>query len=258
MTRHKIRTTCLIFPIFLPKHPWPIAAKILAKDSVNPVSYKMGPPWIRLFYPQMLSLIVILGIWRPSQHIRLVVGLIILIIDNFPYPLVSVSVQRCHPLTCLTYLELILGNLWRVLMTSITISSVPVHQLTHVGNRLSVLLLWPSFCVLTFISLCNSSPVKLLLHFTAVLTIQMLVKLLLDSHHRTPCSVSLDGYLHHIFLPAFLPPTFKGNSGIQVIHLDIQVLIPLTGTGRREMGQRGILWLERHLITSLQNKTNVF
>lgn len=99
-------------------------------------------------------------------------------------------------------------------MTSITVSSVPVHQLTHVGKRLSVLILWPSFCILAFISLCYSALIKLLLHFTAVLTIQMLVKLLLGSHHRTPCSVFfLDGYLYHMYPPATNIQRELWNSG---------------------------------------------
>lgn len=84
----------------------------------------------------------------------------------------------------------------------------------HVGKRLSVLILWPSFCILAFISLCYSALIKLLLHFTAVLTIQTLVKLLLDSHHRTPCSVFfLDGYLYHIYPPATNVQRELWNSG---------------------------------------------
>lgn len=55
--------------------------------------------------------------------------------------------------------------------------------------------------------------------------------------HTTEPHVLFFSWMDIFTTYTLLPPTFKENSGIQVSHLDIQVLIPLTGTGRRETGQ---------------------
>lgn len=44
-------------------------AKMLAKDPLSPVSYKVEPPWIELVCTAHPNWIMILGIWWPSQQI---------------------------------------------------------------------------------------------------------------------------------------------------------------------------------------------
>jgi len=71
--RHNIMTTFLILcwsPFCCQISPDPICTKMLAADPLNPVSCKVGPPWIRLVgsaHP-MLDWIEIWGIWRSSQQ----------------------------------------------------------------------------------------------------------------------------------------------------------------------------------------------
>lgn len=51
----------------------------------------------------------------------------LVIFYRVPFPPVSAPGRSGHPLTCPTHLELILGNLWRVLITSVTVSLLPFH-----------------------------------------------------------------------------------------------------------------------------------
>lgn len=51
----------------------------------------------------------------------------LVIFYRIPFPPVSAPGRSGHPLTCPTHLELILGNLWRVLITSVTVSLLPFH-----------------------------------------------------------------------------------------------------------------------------------
>lgn len=104
------------------------------------------------------------------------------------------------------HLELIWSNLLQIFKTSVDVSSPPVHQLPHVGNRLSCSLLLSQVYVPC--SLCFSSVDMSRLHSSAQLTTQT------PGHtvHVPPT-----GRFPILLLPALLPPLYTGPLGTQAI-----------------------------------------